>query len=117
MKITSRYGEAAVVGPNETLRAKAVEAKVLRTNRLRADATVIPADVAYPTDSGLLAKAVGTLARTVRRVTATGAASRTYVGDRRRAAARRVRQIAGKLGSRGKAGPGEVDRDDPPGHR
>jgi hypothetical protein len=74
---------------------------VLRTNRLRADTTVIPADVAYPTDSGLLAKAVGTLARTARRVSATGAASRTYVGDRRRAVARRVRQIAGKLGSRG----------------
>jgi IS5 family transposase len=102
MKITTRCGEGAVTGLNETLWAKAVEAKVLRTNRLRADTTVVPADVAYPTDSGLLAKAVGKLARTVRRVHATGAASRTHVRDRRRAAARRVREIAGKLRTRGK---------------
>src|SRR3954470_23708077 len=58
MKLTTRCGSAAVGGLNETLLAKAVEAKVLRTNRLRADTTVVPANVAYPTDSSLLAKAV-----------------------------------------------------------
>jgi hypothetical protein len=41
-----------------TLLAKAAQAKLLRTTRLRADTTVVPADVAYPTDSGLLARAV-----------------------------------------------------------
>ena len=45
-------------GCNEALRAKAAEAKLLPTARLRADTTVVPADAAYPTDSGLLAKAV-----------------------------------------------------------
>jgi IS5 family transposase len=58
MKITKRCGEAAVNGLNEALLAKAAEAKVLRTNRLRADTTVVEANVAYPTDSGLLAKGV-----------------------------------------------------------
>ena len=43
---------------NETLWGKAAEAKVLRTHRVRADTTVIPGNMAYPTDSGLLAKAV-----------------------------------------------------------
>ena len=43
--------------------AKAAEAKVLRTNRVRADTTVVPANVAYPTDSGLLAKAIRRIAR------------------------------------------------------
>ena len=57
MKLTTRCGTAAVDGLNQALLAKAVEAKVLRTNRLRADTTVVPANVAYPTDSGLLAKA------------------------------------------------------------
>jgi transposase, IS5 family len=102
MKITSRCGEAAVAGLNETLWAKAAEARVLRTHRIRADTTVIPADVAYPTDSGLLAKAVGKLARTVRRVHAAGGATRTQARDRRRSASRRVREIAGKLRTRGK---------------
>jgi IS5 family transposase len=58
MKLTTRCGTAAVDGCNEALLAKAAEAKFLRTNRLRADTTVVPADVAYPTDSGLLAKAI-----------------------------------------------------------
>ena len=63
---------------------------------------MIPANVAYPTDSGLLAKAVGKLVRTVRRVQAAGGAAGTAMPDRRRAAARRVREIASKLRSRGK---------------
>jgi IS5 family transposase len=102
MKITTRCGESAVAGLNEALLAKAAEAKLLRTTRVRADTTVIPANVAYPTDSGLLAKAVGKLAGTVRRVKAAGGAPRTRSRDRRRAASRRVREIAGKLRSRGK---------------
>ena len=40
-----------MAGLNEALWAKAVQAKLLRTARLRADATVVPANVAYPTDS------------------------------------------------------------------
>ena len=65
MKLTTRCGTAAVDGLNETLLAKAAEAKLLRTNRVRADTTVVPANVAYPTDSGLLAKAVRRIAATV----------------------------------------------------
>src|SRR5215469_9858970 len=102
MKLTSRCGEAAVAGLNEALWAKASAAKLLRTARVRADTTVIAANVAYPTDSGLLAKAVGKLTRTVRRVQAAGGATGTHMTDRRRAAARRVREIASKLHSRGK---------------
>src|SRR5687767_13398718 len=55
MKLTTRCGTAAVDGCNEALLAKAAEAKLLRTARLRADTMVVPANVAYPTDSGLLA--------------------------------------------------------------
>jgi IS5 family transposase len=102
MKLTARCGEDAVAGLNEALWAKAAGAKLLRTARVRADTTVIAANVAYPTDSGLLAKAVGKLVRTVRRVQAAGGATGTVMTDRRRAAARRVRQIASKLHLRGK---------------
>ena len=66
-------------------------AKLLRTARLRADTTVVPANVAYPTDSGLLAKAVRRIAvRAARRIQAAGGATRTRMRDRRRAAARRA---------------------------
>src|SRR6476469_8453650 len=63
MKLTTRCGEGAVAGLNEALLARAAERKLLRTARVRADTTVISANVAYPTDCGLLAKAVGKLVR------------------------------------------------------
>ena len=102
MKLTTRCGEGAVAGLNEALWAKAAGQKLLRTARVRADTTVICANVAYPTDSGLLAKAVGKLVRAARRVQAAGGATATTMTDRRRAAARRVRQIASTLRTRGK---------------
>ena len=101
MKITTRCGDDAVAGLNEALLAKAAAAKVLRTDKVRADTTVIPAAVAYPTDSGLLAKAIGTMARTVARIKAAGGATRTQSRDRRRSAGRRARSIAAKLRLRG----------------
>jgi IS5 family transposase len=54
MKLTSRCGEAAVAGLNEALLTKAAAAKLIRTDKVRADTTVVEAAVAYPTDSGLI---------------------------------------------------------------
>ncbi len=82
MKITTRCGAAAVEGLNEALLAKAAAAKVLKTNRVRADTTVVPADVAYPTDSGLLAKGVAKMAKAVERLKDTGLAPRVKAPDR-----------------------------------
>jgi IS5 family transposase len=45
-----------VAGLNEALWAMAAGARLLRTARVRADTTVICANVACPTDWGLLAK-------------------------------------------------------------
>jgi transposase, IS5 family len=101
MKITSRCGDDAVGGLNEALLAKAAVGKLLRTDRVRADTTVVEADVGYPTDSGLLAKAVGAMARTVVRIKAAGGATGTRARDRRRSAGRRARSIASKLRLRG----------------
>lgn len=108
MKLTTRCGTAAVDGCNEALLAKAAEAKLLRTTRLRADTTVVPADVAYPTDSGLLAKAVRRIAATGRRIQAAGGATRTRLRDRSRSAGRRAHGIAAKLRLRGAAGRDEA---------
>jgi IS5 family transposase len=108
MKLTTRCGSAAVEGLNEALLAKAVEAKLLRTNRVRVDTTVVPSNVAYPTDSGLLAKAIGRIAATTRRIHAAGGAVRTTVRDRSRAAGRRAHQIGFKLRSRSAAGRDEA---------
>ncbi|WP_448422147.1 ISNCY family transposase, partial [Mycolicibacterium sp. XJ1819] len=101
MKITSRCGDEAVAGLNEALLAKASAAKLLRTDKVRADTTVVAGAVAYPTDSGLLAKAIGSMARTVARIKDAGGATRTLARDRRRSAGRAARSIAAKLKLRG----------------
>ena len=100
MRLTTRCGGAAVEGLNEALLAKAAGQKPLRAARVRADATVIPANVAYPTGSGLLARAVRRIAAAGRRIQAAGGATRTRVRDRSRAAGRRAHAIAAKLSSR-----------------
>jgi transposase, IS5 family len=103
MKLTTRCGPTAVDACNEALLARATEAKLLRCARLRADTTVVPADVAYPTDSGLLAKSVHRIAATGRRIQGAGGAIRTRLRDRSRAAGRRAHAIAAKLRLRGAA--------------
>jgi IS5 family transposase len=117
MKLTTRCGEAAVAGLNEALWAKAAGAKLLRTARVRADTTVIAANVVYPTDAGLLARAVGKLVRAARRVQAAGGGDRD--GDDRPASGRRA---AGAGDGRhdahpGQAGPGREQPGDGPDDR
>jgi IS5 family transposase len=108
MKLTTRCGSVAVDGLNEALLAKAVEAKVVRTARVRVDTTVVPANVAYPTDSGLLAKAVRRIGAGVTRIHAAGGAVRTRVRDRSRSAGVKAHGIAAKLRSRAQLGRDEA---------
>ncbi|EUA51186.1 hypothetical protein I552_2127 [Mycobacterium xenopi 3993] len=90
MKLTTRCGSAAVDGLNETLLAKAAEAKLLCTNRIRADTTVVPANVGYPTDSGCWPRRFGGSPRPVSgsRPPAARCAPGCGIGPRRRASAR-----------------------------
>jgi IS5 family transposase len=97
MKITTRCGSEVIEALNEALLAKATEAKLLRVGKVRADTTVVSANVRRPTDSGLLATAIGKMSRLVNRIKNCGAAPRTPWRDRTRAAGRRARQISSKL--------------------
>src|SRR5438552_3027557 len=108
MKVATRCGSPAVDGLNEALLAKAAEAKLLRTTRLRADTTVVPANVSFPTDAGLLAKAIRRIAATQRRVQAAGGATRTRVRDRSRSAGKRAHAIGAKRRSRSALGRDEA---------
>ena len=80
----------------------------MRTHRIRADTTVVPANVCYPTDSGLLGKAMRRIAATGRRIRAAGGAVRTRLRDRSRAAGKRAHAIASKLRSRAALGRDEA---------
>ena len=97
MKITTRCGEQAVNGLNEALLARAVEARVLKTNRVRADTTVVPANVAYPSDSSLLAKGVAKMVKNAKKLKAMGFATRTAMADKTRTVRSRARSINANL--------------------
>jgi IS5 family transposase len=97
MKITTRCGERAIDELNEALLARAAEARVLKTNRVRADTTVIEANVAYPSDSSLLAKGVAKIVRLARKIQGQGLATRTPVIDRTRSVRSRARSIGANL--------------------
>lgn len=68
MKITKRIGPSTINELNAELIGKAVEAGVVEVSWLRADTTVVPADIKFPTDSGLLTKGCSSLARLVGRI-------------------------------------------------
>ncbi len=110
MKITTRCGEAVIRDLNQTLVLKAGEARVLRLHKVRADTTVVEANVAYPVDSSLLAKGITRLARLARAAQAAGLARRTRVRDRSRGAHRRARQVVNALRRRGDDARVEVAR-------
>jgi IS5 family transposase len=82
---------------NEALLVKAVGERVLKTDRLRADTTVVPGDVGYPTDSGLLARGVIRVVALVAVVHRLGLATRTTMRDRTRSMRRRAHDLGAWL--------------------
>jgi len=77
---------------------------------VRADTTVIAANVVFPADVGLLARAVGKLVRAARRVQAAGGATGTAMTGRRRAATRRAREMAATMRARAHLGREQASR-------
>jgi IS5 family transposase len=107
-KIVSRCGQEAVDALNEALLAKAHENKLIKTNKVRTDTTVVEANVAYPTDSGLLCKGVARLCLLVGRVKDSGLAARTGFRDRTRSMRRRAHEIGAWLRRRNEDAKAEV---------
>ena len=97
MKITTRCGSETIDALNAELIASATEAGVIDVAWLRADTTVIPADIKYPTDSGLLTKGVSQIARLVARLQRAGIAPRTTFDDRTAIARQSAHRIGSKL--------------------
>jgi IS5 family transposase len=108
MKITTRCGPELIEQLNAALLAKAVEAGVVEMDWLRADTTVVPADIKYPTDSGLLVKGITKVAGLVERIQAGGVAPRTVFDDRTSDARQAAHRIGSKLRRRSDEARAEV---------
>jgi transposase, IS5 family len=108
MKITTRCGPELVKELNDALVAKAVEAGVVEMQWLRADTTVVPADIKYPTDSGLLVRGITKAAGLVARIQAEGVAPRTMFEDTTAVARQAAHRIGSKLRRRNDEAKAEV---------
>jgi len=68
IKLTGKYGEAAVRSVFDAVVRQAVEAKVIRGRKMRLDTTVTESNIHYPTDTGLLSDGVRVITRTIRKI-------------------------------------------------
>jgi transposase, IS5 family len=92
-KLTRRIGQETVKEIIRMLIVSAIRERRFRARAVRIDSTVIEADIKYPTDSGLAAQGVKSLAREGRKLaTAIGQAG-VGVRDRSRSMGRRLRAI------------------------
>jgi len=97
MKLTTRIGADTIRELNDVMITVGVEAGAVDMGWLRADTTVVPADIKYPTDSGLLTKGVTRIAGLVDKLQASGIAPRTHFDDPIAAARQGAHRIGSKL--------------------
>ncbi|MCA1699783.1 MAG: transposase [Actinobacteria bacterium] len=93
-KLTRRIGPQTVNDMTRELIAAAVRERRFVGRAVRIDSTVIEADIKYPTDAGLAAHGVKSLARQSRKLAAKIAETKVRVRDRSRAMGRRLRSIS-----------------------
>jgi IS5 family transposase len=108
MKITTRCGPTLIEDLNARLLARAVDAGVVDIDWLRTDTTVVPADIKYPTDSGLLVRGITKAAGLVARIQAAGIAPRTPFVDSTAVARQGAHRIGSKLRRRSDEAKAEV---------
>jgi transposase, IS5 family len=109
-KLTRRLGPEVTDDLIRGLIAKALRERRFRPRALRADSTVVAADIRYPTDAGLAADAVRVLARAGRQVRAAVPTVSERVRDRSRAVGRRLRELGRSLKRRTGEAKQEVQR-------
>ncbi|MCP3892584.1 MAG: ISNCY family transposase [Desulfobulbaceae bacterium] len=108
MKLTTKFGPETIEALNGELIAAAVEEGLVDVSWLRADTTVVPANIKYPTDSGLLTKGIAKITTLVGRIQSAGAAGRTLFDDETPAARQAAHRIGSKLRRRNETARAEV---------
>ncbi|MCA1701334.1 MAG: transposase, partial [Actinobacteria bacterium] len=93
-KLTRRIGPETVNELTRALIEAAVRERRFCARAIRIDATVIEADIKYPTDAGLAAHGVRSLAREGRKLAAKLRENTTRVRDRSRSMGRKLRAIS-----------------------
>lgn len=82
-KLVRRFGPDTVEELNRLVLLRAHGAGLVDLSQVRVDSTVVPADIEYPTDSGLLAKGIRQVLGPVERIQRVGIAADVAVEDSR----------------------------------
>lgn len=112
IKLTKKYGNNTVQQLNDALVIKATRERLIRSQKLRIDTTVVQSNVHYPTDAQLLADGIKTItkkAKQIRKVL--GEAAKEVipvVTDRCRSTKKRILEIGKVLKRRSKEAVAEV---------
>ena len=80
-KLVRRFGPDTVAELNRLVLLRAHDAGLVDVSQVRVDSTVVPADIEYPTDSGLLAKGIRQVLGPVERIRRVGIAGDVMVDD------------------------------------
>lgn len=96
-KLTRRLGHEIVAAVTRGIIAKATRERHFRARALRADSTVMEADIRFPTDAGLCGDAVRSLVNAARKVRAAIPSVTRKVRNRSRAVGRRLRALGRSL--------------------
>lgn len=107
-KLTRRIGAETVNELTRTLIAAAVRERRFRARAIRIDSTVIEADIKYPTDAGLAAQGVRSLAREGRKLASKLGENKARVRDRSRSMGRKLRAISRSIRRRSGEAKAEV---------
>ena len=109
-KLCRRLGPDVVAGLTRLVIERARREKRFRPRAVRIDSTVVEADIKYPTDSGLAAQGVRSLAREGKKLAAASGERATGVRDRSRAMGRKLRGISRTIRRRSGEAKAEVLR-------
>jgi IS5 family transposase len=101
IKLTGRLGEDFIKVLNRAIVKEAKERKIVKGRRMRLDTTVAPANIKYPTDTGLLGDGVRIVGRLIKRIKEQGAAKAVGFRDRWHRAKKILRRLGQGLKSKG----------------
>lgn len=94
IKLTQRFGPGIIENLNQVLVDKAREKKLVRGGKLRADTTVVEANIHHPTDASLLSDCVRVITRTVKKIKEQKVAVGAEFHDRTRSVKKQIFSIA-----------------------
>jgi IS5 family transposase len=97
IKLTQKYGPEMIAAVNNGLLHQLTRKKILNGKKLRMDSTVVPSNIHYPTDAGLLSDSVKKITKIVKAIKEQGVAVKIKFRDRTRTVKKTILRLCKNL--------------------